>query len=218
MAVEAFPYGGGHDEGGTMSWNLAGTFYENCSCDAICPCTWSNLAHKATRDDFCRFALAFDVENGEIEGVDVSGRTFVMIGDTPPNMADGNWRVGVIVDDGANEEQVGKFGRVISGELGGPPAALGPFLGEFLGIEQGSISIESDGKRHHIKVDELVDYSGERVTLESGEPVTLTNIVAHPAGPTLGIAPVSHSQVSAFGVEFSGEDLSGFSNPFAWSG
>jgi hypothetical protein len=201
-----------------MSWALAGTFYENCSCDAICPCTWSNLAHKATRDDFCRFALAFDVESGEIEGVDVSGRSFVMIGDTPPNMADGNWRVGVIVDDGANEEQVGKFGRVLSGELGGPPAALGPFLGEFLGIEQGSISIDSDGKRHHIKVDELVDYSGERVTLDSGEQVTLTNIVAHPAGPTLGIAPVSRSEVNAFGVAFSGEDLSGFSNPFAWSG
>ncbi|MGH8985907.1 MAG: DUF1326 domain-containing protein [Acidimicrobiia bacterium] len=201
-----------------MSWELAGTFYENCSCDAICPCTWSNLAHKATRDDFCRFALAFQVENGQIDGVDVSGRAFVMIADTPPNMADGNWRVGVIVDDGANEEQVGSFGRVLSGELGGPPAALGPFLGEFLGIEQGPISIESDGKRHHIKVGDLVDYSGERVTLESGEPITLTNIVAHPAGPTLGIAPVSRAQVSAFGVEYSGEDLSGFANPFAWSG
>jgi len=44
----------------------------------------------------------------------------------------------------------------------------------------------------------------------------LTNIVAHPAGPTLGLAPVSASRVSAFGVEFSGSDLSGFSNPFRW--
>jgi hypothetical protein len=162
--------------------------------------------------------MAFDVERGEIEGVDVSGHSFVMIVDTPPNMTDGNWRVGVIIDDGANEEQVGKFGQVLSGELGGPPAALGPLLGEFLGIEQGSISIESDGKRHHIKVDGRVDYSGERVTIESGDPVTLTNIVAHPAGPTLGLAPVSRSEVNAFGVAYSGEDLSGFANPFAWSG
>jgi len=82
-----------------MSWSLQGDFYENCSCEAICPCTWSNLAHQATRDDYCRFALAFDVESGDIEGVDVSGQSFVMIADTPPNMADGNWRVGVIVDD-----------------------------------------------------------------------------------------------------------------------
>jgi hypothetical protein len=201
-----------------MSWNLEGDFYENCSCDAICPCTWSNLARKATRDDYCRFALAFDVDNGEIDGVDVSGRSFVMVADTPPNMAEGNWRVGVIVDDGANEEQVGKFGQVLSGELGGPPAALAPFLGEFLGIQQAPITIERDGKSHRVMVGEFIDYSGEPVTLESGEPITLTNIVAHPAGPTLGLAPVSRAQVSAFGIEYSGQDLSGFANPFNCNG
>jgi hypothetical protein len=200
-----------------MSWELAGTFYENCSCDAICPCTWSNLAHRATRD-YCRFALAFETEKGEIEGVDVSGRTFVLIADTPAQMDEGNWRLGVIVDDGASEEQVGKLGQVLSGELGGPPAALGPLLGEFLGIEQSPITIERDGNSHRIRVGDLVDYSGERVTIESGEQVTLTNIVAHPAGPTMGLAPVSKSKVSAFGVEYAGEDLSGFSNPFRWSG
>jgi hypothetical protein len=197
---------------------MEGDFYENCSCDAICPCTWSNLAHQATRDDYCRFAMAFDVESGDIEGVNVSGRSFVMIGDTPPNMADGNWRVGVIVDDGASADQVGKLGEVLSGALGGPPAALGPLLGEFLGIEQAPISIESSGKDHHIKVGELVDYSGSRVTLESGEQVELTHIVAHPAGPTIGLAPVSQSQVSAFGIKFSGQDLSGFANRFSWKG
>jgi hypothetical protein len=67
-------------------------------------------------------------------------------------------------------------------------------------------------------VGELVDYSGERVTIESGDQVTLSNIVAHPAGPTLGLAPVSNSRVSAFGIEYSGQDLSGFANRFNWSG
>lgn len=201
-----------------MAWNLQGNFYENCSCAAICPCTWSNLAHKATRDDYCRFALAFEVDSGDVEGTDLSGRTFVMIADTPPDMTQGNWRIGVFVDDGANEEQVGKLGQVLSGALGGPPAALGPLLGEFLGIEQAPISIERNGNDHHVKVGDAVDYTGTRMTIEGGEQVMLTNIVAHPAGPTLGIAPVSRSKVSAFGIEFSGQDLSGFSNPFRWQG
>ena len=74
-----------------------------------------------------------------------------------------------------------------------------------------------DGKNHRVRVGELVDYS-KPVTLESGEPVTLTNIVAHPAGPTLGVAPVSRAQVSAFGIEYSGQDLSGFANRFNWNG
>jgi hypothetical protein len=201
-----------------MTWSVQGTFYENCSCDAICPCTWSNLAHKATRDDYCRFALAFQVESGEVEGVDVGGRSFVLIGDTPPNMTDGNWRMGVFVDDGASSAEVDKLGQVLSGALGGPPAALGPLLGEFLGVEQAPISIERVGNGHHVKVGDAVDFTGTRTTIENGDPVTLTNIVAHPAGPTLGIAPVSDSRVAAFGIEFSGQDLSGFSNPFSWQG
>ena len=45
-----------------------------------------------------------------------------------------------------------------------------------------------------------------------------TNIVAHPAGPTLRLAPVSRSQVNASGIEYSGQDLSGFANRFNWSG
>jgi hypothetical protein len=200
-----------------MAWSLEGTFFENCSCDAICPCTWSNLAHRATRD-YCRFAMAFEVDSGDVDGVDVSGRNFVLVGEAPAQMDQGGWRLGVFVDDGASAEQVGKLGEVLSGALGGPPAALGPLLGEFLGIEQAPIAIESDGKRHHVTVGDMVDYTGERVTVEGGEPVTLTNIVAHPAGPTMTLAPVASSTVSAFGIDYDGTDLSGFSNPFRWAG
>jgi hypothetical protein len=201
-----------------MAWQLSGNFYENCSCDALCPCTWSNLAWKATRDDFCRFVLAFEIERGDVEGVDLGGARFALIGDTPPQMTDGGWRVGAVVDEGANEEQVGALGRVLSGELGGPPAALGPFLGEFLGIERGSISVERSGNSHHVKVGGGIDYTGQRIVTEDGDPVTVTGIVTHPAGPTLGVAPVSTARVSAFGIEYSGENLSGWANPFSWSG
>lgn len=200
-----------------MAWNLEGKFYENCSCDAICPCTWSNLAHPAT-NDYCRFAMAFVVDGGSIDGVDVSGRSFVLVGETPPSMTDGNWKLGVFVDDQATGDQVAKLGEVLSGALGGPPAALGPLLGEFLGIEQASISVVTEGEGHRVKVGNAIDYSGTRMTIDGGDQVTLTNIVAHPAGPTMGLAPVSSSSVSAFGIEYSGTDLSGFAHRFNWQG
>ena len=31
-----------------MAWNLEGTYYENCSCSAVCPCTSSNMTAPAT--------------------------------------------------------------------------------------------------------------------------------------------------------------------------
>jgi hypothetical protein len=198
-----------------MAWTMEGTFFENCSCDAICPCTWSNLARRATRD-FCRAALAFQVDSGDVEGVDVGGRTFVVVIDTPAMMVEGGWRVGAFVDDGASPEQVAALGRVIGGEIGGPLANLGPLIGEFLGIEQAPVSVTSDGRHHHVTVGDVVDYQSEQVVTESGDRVELTNIVTHPAGPTLGVAAVS-ARNAPFGIEWSGEGLSGFSNRFAWA-
>jgi len=201
-----------------MAWQLAGNYYENCSCEAMCPCSWSVFAHKATRDDFCRFALVFQVDQGDIEDVDVSGTTFVLAGDAPPNMTDGNWRVGVVVDEGASEEQVASLGRVLTGELGGPPAALGPLMGEFLGVERAAVSIEDDNGTHRVKIGDGIDFTGQRTTNGSGEQVMFTGIDAHPAGPNLGVAPVSSAKFSEFGFEYSGENLSGFASPFSWNG
>jgi hypothetical protein len=182
----------------------------------MCPCNLS-FDHGATYD-YCRVTLVFNIRDGESDGVDLSGRKVALIADTPKVMTEGNWRLGVFIDDGAERQQVDKLGQVLSGALGGPPAALGPLLGEFLGIEQAPISIDENGGGHHVTVGDAVDYSGTPITIEGGEPVTLSNIVAHPAGPTLGLAPVSASRVAAFGIEFSGSDLSGFSNPFHWQG
>jgi hypothetical protein len=195
---------------------MEGDFFENCSCDAVCPCTWSNLAHRAT-NDFCRFALAFVIERGDIEGVDVSGRSFVLAAETPPQMAEGNWKVGLIVDDGTSEAQTEALVRVVTGQVGGVFAALGPLVGEFVGIEQRPIRVEVTGTEHHVTVGDVIDYTGARVVIEGGAPVQLTNIVAHPAGPTLGIAPVSRADNSPFGFRWSGEDLSGFANRFSWA-
>ncbi|MGO9292285.1 MAG: DUF1326 domain-containing protein, partial [Streptosporangiaceae bacterium] len=46
---------------GLMAWRLDGTYFESCSCDAVCPCTWSALTAKATLDR-CRALLAYHVE------------------------------------------------------------------------------------------------------------------------------------------------------------
>jgi len=199
-----------------MAWNLSGTFYENCSCTATCPCTWSNMQYAATTDR-CNAALAFSIESGDVNGTDMAGCTMVLLVDSPPVMSDGGWDVGLVIDDGASEAQVEALGAVVSGQLGGPPAALGPLLGNFLGIERMPISISSDDNEHTVTFGDS-SYTGRPHVNGSDDVVALTGIDTHPAGPVLGLAPVSSSSVSAMGISFGGEGLSGFSNPFSWEG
>ena len=43
-----------------MAWQIAGTYFETCSCDVVCPCT-ASLALGAD-NDCCRVTLVFHVD------------------------------------------------------------------------------------------------------------------------------------------------------------
>jgi len=200
-----------------MSWTLNGRYVENCSCEAICPCTWSNLARPAT-NDFCRAVLAFQIESGDVNGVDVSGRTVVLAISTPKQMTDGNWQAGLLVDESASDDQIDALTGVFAGQLGGPMAGLAPLIGEFLGSERASIDLDRGGGHWSLRIGESSSLTGTVMTgPEGGEAVTLTGIVAHPAGPVLTVTPGDSVHWSLFGFEYEGTDRSGFEAPFSWA-
>jgi hypothetical protein len=100
-----------------MSWSLKGSYVETCSCDLICPCN-ATFDHGATYD-FCRVVLVFNIREGEIEGTDIGGLKVAAIADTPKVMTDGNWRLGMFIDENATDEQADKLTQVFGGQLGG---------------------------------------------------------------------------------------------------
>ena len=199
-----------------MSWRIAGSYFETCSCDVVCPCT-ASLALGATHD-YCRVALVFHVKDGEVEGVDVSGLTVAAVAETPKVMTDGNWRIGVFIDAAASDEQAEKLGGVFSGALGGPMEALGPLIGENLGVQRAPIEVREDGLTHSVKIGDAVDFEVEDVVpfgVESGKPAQLVGIF-HPAGPELTVAHATRSQIDAFGISYEGK--AAFSrSEFAWA-
>ena len=199
-----------------MSWSIDGNYFENCSCEVPCPCTVS-LDFGADYDR-CNALLVFQIESGDIEGVDVSGLTVAAVIDTPKVMSEGNWRLGVLMDDKATDEQAGKLGAVFGGQLGGPMEALGPLVGESLGMEKVSMEVSHENGTHSVKFGgggELTVQDVVPFGKENGEPARLDRIF-HPAGETLTIARSTKSQVRAFGMDFAHEGKSAFSNRFAW--
>ena len=199
-----------------MSWKIEGQYFENCSCDVPCPCTVS--LDLGADQDRCNAFLVFQVESGEVDGVDVGGLTVAAIADTPKVMTDGNWRLGVLIDDRASDEQAEKLAAVFGGQLGGPMEALGPLVGEQLGVERVPMEVSHDNGTHRIKVgdgeievEEIVPFGKE-----DGQPARLSGIF-HPAGDDFAVARATKSQVSAFGIEHAFEGKSAFASPFAWA-
>jgi hypothetical protein len=201
-----------------VAWHLDGTYFENCNCDMVCPCTTSGLSMRADQER-CRVVLAFHVDRGEVEGVDVSGKTVVVLADTPALMSEGNWRVGVVMDAAASPEQAQKLGAVFGGQLGGPMAMLSPLISEMIGMESAPVDYVSEGRRHSLRVGDLMDIEIEDFVAPGnpgGEVEQLTGMF-HPANSTLTIAKATRSNVDAFGLSFSNEGKNGHSAPFSWA-
>jgi len=199
-----------------MSWKLAGSYFETCSCDVVCPCT-ASFALGATLDR-CNVVLVFHVGDGEVEGVDVGGLTVAAVADTPKVMSEGNWRVGVFIDAAASDAQAEKLGAVFSGALGGPMEALGPLMGEQLGVERARIEVREDGLRHSVRIGDAVDFEIEDVVpfgVATGEPVKLTGIF-HPVGSELTVARATRSKIDAFGIQYDAKAAFSTSR-FSWA-
>ena len=107
--------------------------------------------------------IAFHVDRGQIDGVDVAGMTVGVFADTPPMMIEGNWRVGLFMDGKASEQQAAKLTGVFSGAMGGPMAGLAPLIGEFLGVETAPIEYTGDGRHHSVKIGDRVDITVEDI-------------------------------------------------------
>jgi hypothetical protein len=199
-----------------MSWNLNGNYVETCSCDMICPCN-ASFDHGAT-NDYCRVTLVFDIQDGEIEGTSVSGLKVAMIADTPKVMTEGNWRLGMFIDETATDDQADKLGRVFGGQLGGPMEMLAPLVGEMAGVERAAIEVTHKGLTHSVRVGDAIDFEIEDVVpfgIETGEPIRFSGMF-HPAGSNLTIAEAKRSKINAFGIEYEGKTgLS--SSEFAWA-
>lgn len=202
-----------------MAWSLEGTYFENCPCDMVCPCTTSGLTMPADAER-CQVVLVFHIDSGEVEGVDVSDLTVAMLADTPQVMADGDWRVGLFMDEAASQEQADKLSAVFSGQLGGPMELLSPLIGEMLGMETAPIEYVDDGRRHRVRIGEFVEIEVEDFVppqTPEGEVSKLTGVF-HPANSTLTMAQATASRVNAFGLAFSNTGKNGHSAPFSWAG
>lgn len=201
------------------NWQIEGHYVETCNCNFICPCIGSNLTALPSEGD-CKAAVAMQIDKGEKDGVSLDGLSFVVLLHSPAAMADGNIKVGLIIDEAADQAQTDAITAIATGEVGGPMAALAPLVGEVAGIEKRPIHFQAEGLNHSVTAGELIDQAiaGVPSPVKEGEPLYLDN-TGHPVAPKLALANATRSNIHAFGIDW--EDSSGLRNghfaTFSWA-
>jgi hypothetical protein len=182
-----------------MDWRIAGTYVASCSCDLICPCPVDGPPNNPDGGTDCTGMAVFHVADGSSDEVDLSNVNFAFYNYWPSNLSAGNWRVGVVVDDAASDEQVEALNRILSGQEGGTFGELAQLITEFIGTERGSVSF-SDGETPSAAVADKTAIRFEPKRGLDGSPTTVKNAV-------FGFAPeyrigTSTGRSDAFGLSF----------------
>jgi hypothetical protein len=186
-------------------WHLEGTYFENCNCELICPCI-AGFGLPADNDR-CVYVFAFAIAAGDVDGVDVSGCTAVVVGDADPYMED--VRSGLLVGERATAKQRLKLADAL-GER---------WEGEFtLGVETAAIEISQEERRHSLRVGEQIELVVEDSPANDGSGPRWISGLGHFVASRLVLARATVSEVNAFGFEFSNVGKNAHSAPFSWSG
>jgi hypothetical protein len=153
-----------------MAYTIKGLYGAVCNCRLLCPCPVDGPP--SAEGGECYGCLVFDVREGNLDDTDVSGTTFALYNHFPSNLSAGNWRIGLVVDEGASDEQAQAIERIISGQEGGPFGDFVPLIGEFVGMQRASVSL-SDGDSPSASIGGVGDFSTELLTGPDGSPTTV---------------------------------------------
>jgi hypothetical protein len=169
MRMDEAPAGG--PRAGTESYRLVGRFLEACDCYAICPC-WID---EPPDEGKCSGVYAWDINDGRINGRDVSGLRVASISFHQGNRRGSRQRVVLVVDKRADDHQREALVAAFSGQLGGPLGELGAMLGTLAGQRSSRIRIDWDEARPSVAIGKSVAATVEPKMGPSGRVTSLTD-------------------------------------------
>lgn len=199
-----------------MSWQISGRLIEACSCKAACPCV---LGPAEPDQGWCSGALTFSIEEGEADGVNLSGRAVVWLIDLPKDFASGNGTVRLYIDDGADESQKQQLEAIFTGKKGGPGEVLGSLVSTWLPTETASIAVGS-GEAATVTVEGVGNVQLEPIKDQAGRTTSLHN------PPILGLVEIDRADLArGDGSRFAAPEMRawesgghGSTSPFSWTG
>jgi hypothetical protein len=144
----------------------------------------------------CRVILAWHFTDGQYGDTPLRDLNLVAYAEIPGNAFEGNWTMGVYLDERADAPQAAALGTIFSGQAGGWPAVLSGLITTPLPPKQVPITFVLADDNVRVSVPELLEVATERAPNPlSGAPADLkvSNLVVPFYTGTTGTADVRRS-------------------------
>jgi len=150
---------------------MSGDFLEVCDCFTVCPC-WIKLAPSEGK---CTGVFAWSIDQGRIDGTDVSDRCVVSVSTHEGAPEGAHQRVMLFIDEGASDRQVAILSATFAGLSGGPLAGLAPMLGELIAVRRAAIDISFSGRRASLTVGRIIAAQSASLLGANGQATVLSH-------------------------------------------
>ena len=197
-------------------WRLEGEYFESCNCEILCPCIVRGTTVTPT-EGHCDVALAFHIEDGDLNGVQLGGLTFIACNYTPGPMGDGGWTSALYVDERARPEQRQALENILSGDMGGPTQRWRAMTTNFMGIKYVAIDFRVEGRVHSVTVPDIMDFSVEPIMIPGRDDAMKLVNTSHLANSDLYLARGTTATYTDHGMTWDNTGRNGHYAPFDWS-
>lgn len=135
-------------------WRVAGSYFEVCNCDAVCPCRRQG-DREGGRSTYgvCDFALSWLITEGDFNGLDLSNRQVVLAGAYDDDEPASPWRVVLYIDDGATSQQHEHLAAIFLGRAGGTTLRnFAASISEVYAVRSAEICLDHTAARERMEV------------------------------------------------------------------
>jgi hypothetical protein len=136
-----------------VPWSVAGSYYEVCNCEAICPCRRSR-GQPGGRPSYetCDFALSWWIKQGHAGAIELADLMVVMVGRWETTPGD-PWHVTLYVDDRATPAQKDALTAVFLGRAGGAlQKGFAANIVEVYAVKSARIELDHTSARERIEI------------------------------------------------------------------
>ena len=209
------------DEPAVPQWSFEGEYFENCNCTVVCPCAVSTQApFTATpTEGFCDAGFAFHLDRGAFGDVPLNDLNLALIAHVPGPMIEGNWQVGLYLDERADTSQQAALTAIFSGQAGGPLGAFAPLIGEVLGAKSVPITYAVEGRRRSVEIPGIMQMVVRPIPSAIGEDAEMVAVNAHPFAPAGVVMAMGEagSSWTDYGLTWDNSGRNGHYAPVHWA-
>jgi hypothetical protein len=161
-----------------MSWRIAGSYFESCNCDPICPCRKIDGAPggRSTHGE-CLGVLSWVIDTGEADGVDLGGLPVAMATRYSDDEEGSPWSWILYLDGRASDDQRAALEAIYSGRLGGDAETHFPWAwkaSERIAVRPVEFEVEHTRRRQLLR---LRDRVSVRIRDRYEGPETVTCVI-----------------------------------------